>query len=130
MSSFDYSHILTKVVDELSDKRSYEGLFQQHKEGDPLPSSISLHRIIDLARAILFPGYFGNSTINKHTIPYHIGVNIESLYNLLIEQIQAGFYFGIENNGLKITEKPYKENAYSECWHRFCRLQHLRSKGR
>ena len=126
MSSFDYSHILTKVVDELSDKRSYEGLFQQHKEGDPLPSSISLHRIIDLARAILFPGYFGNSTINKHTIPYHIGVNIESLYNLLIEQIQAGFYFGIENNGLKITEKPYKENAASLAIHFISKLPELR----
>ena len=103
MASIDYSHILTKAVKELSDSQSYEGLYQQHKEGDPLPSSESLRQIVDLARAILFPGYFGNSTIHKHTIPYHIGVNVECLFNLLKEQIQAGLCFGQENNGLKIT---------------------------
>ena len=32
MTSFDYSHILTKAVDELSDSQSYKGLFQQHKD--------------------------------------------------------------------------------------------------
>ena len=111
MTSFDYSHILTKAVDELSDSQSYKGLFQQHKEGDPLPSSDSLRRIVELARAILFPGYFGNSTVNKHTIPYHIGVNVESLYNLLIEQIQAGLCFAQENNGLIIHEGPCRETA-------------------
>ena len=26
-----------------------------------------------MARAIIFPGYFGNSTVNSHTINYHIG---------------------------------------------------------
>ena len=111
MTSFDYLHILTKAVDELSDSQSYRGLFQQHKEGDPLPSSDSLRRIVELARAILFPGYFGNSTVNKHTIPYHIGVNVESLYNLLIEQIQAGLCFAQENNGLIINEEPCRETA-------------------
>lgn len=111
MATFNYSHILTKAVDELSESQSYKGLIQQHKEGDPLPSSTSLQRIIDLARAILFPGYFGNSTINKHTIPYHIGVNVECLYNLLTEQIQAGLCFGLENNGLKINEGPCRETA-------------------
>jgi len=54
MTSIDYSHILTKAVEELSDSRSYEGLYQQHKEGDPLPSSQSLQKIVELTRAILF----------------------------------------------------------------------------
>lgn len=109
MASIDYFHSLTKVVEELSDSRSYEGLYQQHKEGDPLPSSQSLQKIVELIRAILFPGYFGHSTVNKHTIPYHIGVNVESLFKLLSEQIQAGLCFGQENNGLKISAN--KETA-------------------
>lgn len=103
MVSNDYFQSLTQVVEELSDSRSYEGLYQQHKDGKPLPSSQSLQKIVDLARAILFPGYFGYSTVNKHTIPYHIGVNVECLFNLLTEQIQAGLCFGQANNGLKIT---------------------------
>ena len=93
MASIDYSHILAQTVNELSDSHSYEGLYQHHKEGDPLPSSESLQRIVDLARSILFPGYFGYSTVNKHTIPYHIGVNVERLFNLLTEQILAGLSF-------------------------------------
>ena len=109
MATINYSHILTQAVEELSDSRSYEGLYQQHKEGDPLPSSQLLLKIIELVRAILFPGYFGHSTVNKHTIPYHIGVNVEGLFNLLTEQILAGLCFGEENNGLKI--KPNRETA-------------------
>ena len=68
MSPIDYTHILTKAVDELSDSQSYRGLFHQHREGEPLPSGKSLERIVELSRAILFPGYFGNSTINSQTI--------------------------------------------------------------
>lgn len=56
MSPLDYTHILTKAVDELSDSQSYQGLFHQHKEGEPLPSGKSLQRIVELARSILFPG--------------------------------------------------------------------------
>ena len=81
----------------LSDKHSYEGLFHQYKDGDPLPSGKSLRRIVELSREILFPGYFGNSTVHRRTINYHIGVNVEELFGLLTEQIQAGLCFGLEN---------------------------------
>ena len=75
MTTFNYTNILTQAVDELSESQSYKGLFHQHKDGDPLPSAKSLYKIVELARAIIFPGYFGNSTVNSHTINYHIGVN-------------------------------------------------------
>lgn len=111
MSPIDYTHILTKAVDELSDSQSYRGLFHQHREGEPLPSGKSLERIVELARAILFPGYFGNSTINSQTINYHIGVNIEELFSLLIEQIQAGLCFGVENSGQCDCQSPCRATA-------------------
>lgn len=95
MSPFDYTPILTQAVDELSDSLSYQGLFHQYKDGEPLPSGKTLHHIVELARAILFPGYFGNPAINSRTINYHIGVNIEELFGLLTEQIQAGLCFGV-----------------------------------
>lgn len=97
MSLSDYTHTLTQAVSELSDKHSYEGLFHQYKDGDPLPSGKSLCRIVELSREILFPGYFGNSTVHRRTINYHIGVNVEELFGLLTEQIQAGLCFGLEN---------------------------------
>lgn len=97
MSLSDYTHTLTQAVSELSDKHSYEGLFHQYKDGDPLPSGKSLRRIVELSREILFPGYFGNSTVHRRTINYHIGVNVEELFGLLTEQIQAGLCFRLEN---------------------------------
>ena len=115
MSISDYTHTLTQAVSELSDNRSYEGLFHQYKDGDPLPSGKSLRRIVELAREILFPGYFGNSTVHRRTINYHIGVNVEELFGLLTEQIQAGLCFGLENNPSENTIKkiPDRDTAAS-----------------
>lgn len=115
MSISDYTHTLTQAVSELSGNRSYEGLFHQYKDGDPLPSGKSLRRIVELAREILFPGYFGNSTVHRRTINYHIGVNVEELFGLLTEQIQAGLCFGLENNPSENTIKkiPDRDTAAS-----------------
>ena len=99
MSPVNFTHILTQAVDELSDSESYKGLFHQHKDGVPLPSASALHEIIELSRSILFPGYFGNSTVNSRTVNYHIGVNVERLFKLLIEQIMAGLCFCEEEGG-------------------------------
>lgn len=70
-----------------------KGLFHQHRDGNPLPSQKALEEIIELSRAILFPGYFGKSSVNTSTIRYHIGVNIERLHKLLSDQIMAGICF-------------------------------------
>ena len=99
MSPLNFTHILTQAVDELSESESYKGLFHQHKDGEPLPSAKVLYEIIELSRSILFPGYYGNSTINSRTINYHIGVNIEKLFDLLTEQILAGLCFGTSIEG-------------------------------
>lgn len=93
MSEQKLTHVLTSTVDKLSEPSSLKGLFHQHRDGDPLPSSKTLEEIVELSRAILFPGYFGKSTINSRTIKYHIGVNVERLHKLLSEQILAGLYF-------------------------------------
>ena len=96
MSPFNFTHILIQAVDELSESESYKGLFHQHTDGNPLPSAKALRDIVELARAIIFPGYFGNSTVNSNTVKYHIGVNAERLYDLLTQQILAGLCFGDE----------------------------------
>lgn len=111
MNDLNHAHILTKVVDELSDSLSYQGLFHQYRDGEPLPSGHSLFKLVDLARAILFPGYFGNPSIHSQTMNYHIGVNVEELYALLTEQIQAGLCFGVENGGQQGEETPCRKTA-------------------
>ena len=88
-----YTHLLKQTVEELSDTAKMKGLFHQHRHGDPLPSAAALEEIISLSRSILFPGYFGNSSVNISTIKYHIGVRVEKLYEMLSEQILAGLCF-------------------------------------
>lgn len=99
MSLLNFTHLLAQTVTELSEDPSLKGLFHEHQDGDPLPSGKVLHEIIELCRAILFPGFYGKSTVNHHTITYHIGVNIERLYNLLTEQIHAGLCFDAKETG-------------------------------
>lgn len=110
MTLIKHTETLTKAVSELSDSKSYQGLFHQHKDGEPLPSGKTLYKIVELTRAILFPGYFGNSTIHSQTINYHIGVSVEELFSLLTEQIQAGLCFGKENRE-SAGDTPCRETA-------------------
>lgn len=93
MSALDFTHILTETVDKLSQPESYRVLMHRHRDGEPLPSAKVLREVVELARAILFPGYYGNSTLDSRTLSYHIGVSVERLYGLLEKQIRAGLCF-------------------------------------
>ena len=99
MNPQSYIQTLTGVVEQLSEASSYTGLCHHHRQGQPLPSAEQLERIVNLSRAILFPGYFGNSSVNAQTMTYHIGVNVEQLYHLLVNQIQAGLAFELPEDG-------------------------------
>lgn len=93
MTSISHSDIITSTVKKLSDPESFKNLSHQHREGEPMPSSEELNDFINLARAIIFPGFFGNSTVNSRTLNYHIGVKVERMYELLVEQILAGMCY-------------------------------------
>ncbi len=92
------TRILTQTVERLSQPESLKKLFHQHRNGDPLPSGIVLEEIIELARSVLFPGFYGKSTVNIQTLKYHIGVNVERMHKLLSDQIMAGLCFVDESD--------------------------------
>lgn len=93
MSVKNLTHQLGTAIQALSDIDSMGGMFHEHRDGAPLPSGPALQEIIDLCRAILFPGFYGKSNLNSKTLEFHIGVNVERLYQLLSEQIMAGLCF-------------------------------------
>lgn len=88
--------LLGEAICELSEISSLQGLFREHQDGAPLPSGPALGEIVELTRAIIFPGFYGHSTVHAHTLQYHLGVEVERLHELLAEQIQAGYCFGQE----------------------------------
>ena len=111
MSHLNFTHLLAQTVTELSETSSLKGLFHEHKDGDPLPSGKVLRETIELCRAILFPGFYGKSTVNQHTITYHIGVNVERLFDLLADQIWAGLCFGGDGECNACNEYQREEAA-------------------
>ena len=93
MSKQDITQQLIQTVEELSEPEALQGICHEHRDGDPLPSAKELEEIIELSRSILFPGFYGRSSVNFETIKYQIGVNVEQLHKLLCRQIMAGLCF-------------------------------------
>ena len=67
MSVKDLTAQVGAAIREWSDGNSLGGLFHEHRDGVPLPSGPALQEIVDLCRAILFPGFYGNSNLNSQT---------------------------------------------------------------
>lgn len=86
-------HKMSRSVEQLSDPKSYSLVCHEHRIGEPLPSIEQLRKIVGLIREILFPGYFGNTSLRTNTIKHYVGVNIDELFELLSEQILAGLCF-------------------------------------
>ncbi|MBQ1973403.1 MAG: serine acetyltransferase [Paraprevotella sp.] len=126
MSPSKFSPLLAQTVDELSDSSSLKGLFHEHRDGDPLPSGKILNEIIELSRAILFPGFYGKSTVNNYSLKYHIGVNVERLYGLLSDQILAALCFSAATEE-RCPCEGHKEKSSELATQFISRLPELRS---
>jgi len=69
-------------------------------------SSDKLIIIFEKMRQIIFPGYFGEMNLRNETLQYYIGVLVDQVYELLVEQICAGLCFTVENeDSIKIKDK-------------------------
>jgi len=97
-----HSEKITKSIQELSQYDLLKGLCHEQQESNPMPSTAVLEEIVNLCRAVLFPGYFGNASICKQNLSFHIGVNIERIHQLLTSQILSGLCFvGCKENHSK-----------------------------
>ena len=85
-----HNDALREAVERLSDEGSYAQLFHAYCEEEELPSGKVLQSLVELCRAILFPGYYGQARITGQTIRFHTGVSIEQLFEELSKQIYTG----------------------------------------
>ncbi|WP_066627588.1 serine O-acetyltransferase [Labilibacter marinus] len=105
MTTFKYPEVLQETIKQLSSEESYKAVCHTHFFEHPMPSSDKLAEIVNLAREIIFPGYFGDSPVRKESIHYYLGVNTERLFELLNLQVLAGLCFQCEtNNAEKLSE--------------------------
>lgn len=85
---------MTAAVDELSQTSSLGNMCHMRWRGEPLPSDAAIREIVSLSRAVIFPGFFGDSDVNRFNIRYHMGIKVEKLYEVLVDQIIAGLCLG------------------------------------
>lgn len=102
---------LTELVDRLSTNSALSKLYHEHRDGCPLPSSMVLEEIIELTRAIVFPGYFGKSNILIHSLKYPVGNSVQQLYDLLVDQIMAGLGFSDSKDSLSDLRQKAEDKA-------------------
>ena len=96
-------HSILENVKILSEVTPEEKRIIPHHDA-PLPSIDSLRKIVELVKAIVFPGFFENEQVGERVRSYYIGVNVETLHSLLKKQIACGFIFcnkAEEDNVLK-----------------------------
>jgi serine O-acetyltransferase len=108
MITEEFENKLIQTIKKLSNPESYAQVCHEHRLGEPLPSIIKLGKVIDLVREIIFPGYFGNTSLRPNTTQHYMGVYIDELYELLSEEILAGMCFEC------MDEKTNKIEKHSE----------------
>lgn len=96
-SEKNIEHKMRSAIEQLSDQGALNPVCHEHRIGEPLPSIEKLGKVVSIIREILFPGYFGNTSLRTHTIKHYIGVYVDELFELLSEQILAGLCFTCEN---------------------------------
>jgi len=84
------------VVEALASEDNLRSMCHMRWCGEPLPSQSDVKEIIELFRAIVFPGFFGNSDVNRSNVLYHTGLLVERINELLVRQTAAGMAFAYE----------------------------------
>ncbi|MFW6257206.1 MAG: serine O-acetyltransferase EpsC [Prolixibacteraceae bacterium] len=100
MTTQEFEEKITQTVTKLSDPESYDVVCHEHRLGEPLPSSSRLRKIIDIVREILFPGYFGNTSLRPNTTQHYMGVYVDELHELLSNEILAGMCFECQDENV------------------------------
>ncbi len=84
---------ITSIVNNLCSDKDYFEIFNENPHGIPNPSINNIKEIAELFKRIIFPGYFGDSSLVKDTMNYYVGVNLDKFTMLLSEEIKRGFCF-------------------------------------
>ncbi|MFN8255761.1 MAG: serine O-acetyltransferase EpsC [Bacteroidales bacterium] len=96
---------LEQTISELSADKDQSVFYTSKRNESPMPDIARLSELVILLNKIIFPGFYGESSITPENLKFYIGVYTDQLHNLLIEQISRGLSFdsGIENRHIDYT---------------------------
>jgi len=81
-----------------------------------MPSTEKMGIMVNKIREIIFPGYFGSTTLDPVAINYYMGVYVDEVFEMLSDQILAGLCFScseknVEKHNLPENTRVAKEKA-------------------
>jgi serine O-acetyltransferase len=96
---------LSSIVEELcSPNGEMHVLRKFHDKARQLPRRDAIVDIVEKVRGVLFPGYFGNSEVNKDNVKFYIGAAVDQISHEIREQIRRGFCFECGKFGIGCPE--------------------------
>lgn len=95
---------LRNTIEALSCKENIKDVCHLRHHGEPLPSQQSVARIVKLCRGLIFPGFFGDSDVNRNNVTHYMGIRCEQLREVLVEQITAGLCFSVKEGKIDLAE--------------------------
>ncbi|MDR2699335.1 MAG: serine O-acetyltransferase [Nitrososphaerota archaeon] len=83
---------LPNLVDRIvTNYQTFGGM--DHLEGKDLPSKMVVIEVLNDLFTVLFPGYLGNSEINKANIKFCLGTKLTSIYARLISEVEKSLKY-------------------------------------
>ncbi len=95
---------LRNTIEALSCKENIKDVCHLRHHGEPLPSQQSVARIVELCRGLIFPGFFGDSDVNRNNVTHYVGIRCEQLREVLVEQITAGLCFSVKEGKINLSK--------------------------
>ena len=85
--------VIVDVVVRLCSPSSYQAFASRKLTDSPMPSVEALAEVVDRLKAVLFPGYYGDSEVTPDTLAYHTGAHLDVIFRKLADQIKRGYCF-------------------------------------
>lgn len=109
-----HQEVVTRTVEALCRPESYDAVYHRPRHDGHMPSVADLDEAVELLRAILFPGFFGETEITPEAMPYVIGSSLLRVQALLAEQVRRGYCFACAQDGRGCTDCEERSLAQTE----------------
>lgn len=87
------NEIIENSINQLTDAEELKNVCREYEQSHPMPSSEVIQEIVNLLRAIFYPGYFGDSNVNPQNVHAHIKQGVNKIQQLILQQIKSGICF-------------------------------------
>jgi serine O-acetyltransferase len=109
--SGEYRKRLPSLIDEILESCQNEGTIASY-DSAMIPSKESVIEILGDLKGIIFPGYFGHQELDSHSFRYHMGNEVNRLFEKLARQISRAILH--ESRRLHSRSNHYTERGQKE----------------